>query len=310
MCVHILKYLRVILVVSCGLLLPIKIWAGKPAPEPGGQTPNPSPTMTQGQAHMEDVDKQGDIDVFVKGPNGVPLDGSAVLTLTKLDGTYIDQKTAKNGYARFNGVRATEYRIQVLAPKYEAAAKQLEVPESVHSPKITLELTPLSDAEDAASSVGLYALAPKAQREVGRALEALRANKPNDARSHLEAAQKASPTSAEVEYLLGVYSSQLNDQVQARAYWMKALELNPKHLSALLAVGQDFLQGNKPAEAMPYLTRAVEAEPSSWRAHALLAEALLLQGQGDGAVKQAERAIELGHERAASAQLAIGSQGP
>jgi tetratricopeptide (TPR) repeat protein len=300
MCVHILKYLRVILVVSCGLLLPIKIWAGKPAPEPGGQTPNPSPTMTQGQAHMEDVDKQGDIDVFVKGPNGVPLDGSAVLTLTKLDGTYIDQKTAKNGYARFNGVRATEYRIQVLAPKYEAAAKQLEVQERSLA-KITIELTPLS-AEDAASSVGLYALAPKTQREVGKALEDLRANKINDARKHLETAQRAAPTSAEIAYLFGVYSSQVKDQVQARAYWMKALELNPKHLSALLAVGQDLLQGNKPAEAMPYLTRASEAEPASWRAHALLAEGFVLQHQNDESVKQAERAIQLGHEQAAVVQ--------
>jgi Tfp pilus assembly protein PilF len=301
MCVRILKYLRVILTVSCGFLLPVAVWAGKPAPEPGGQVPySSSPTVTAGQAHLEDVEKQADIDVYVKGLNGAPLDGSAVVTLTKLDGAFIDQKTAKNGYARFNGVRATEYRIQVLAPKYQATARQLEVQERSLA-KITIELTPLS-AEEAASSVGLYALAPKTQREVGKALEELRANKPNDARKHLEAAQKAAPTSAEIEYLFGVYSSQVNDPVQARAYWMKTLELNPKHLSALLAVGQDLLQENKSTEALPYLTRAAEAEPSSWRAHALLAEGLVLQHQNDEATKEAERAIQLGHERAAVVQ--------
>jgi Tfp pilus assembly protein PilF len=301
MCVCILKYLRVILTVSCGFLLPVAVWAGKPAPEPGGQVPySSSPTVTAGQAHLEDVEKQADIDVYVKGINGAPLDGSAVVTLTKLDGAFIDQKTAKNGYARFNGVRATEYRIQVLAPKYQATARQLEVQERSLA-KITIELTPLS-AEEAASSVGLYALAPKTQREVGKALEELRANKPNDARKHLEAAQKAAPTSAEIAYLFGVYSSQVNDPVQARAYWMKTLELNPKHLSALLAVGQDLLQENKSTEALPYLTRAAEAEPSSWRAHALLAEGLVLQHQNDEATKEAERAIQLGHERAAVVQ--------
>src|SRR6202790_751667 len=300
MLLRVLKYLRVLLFVSCGLLLPVEVWAGNPAPSPGRQTPNPSPTIINGQAHMEDVDKQADIDVYVKGPNGAPLDGSAVLTLTKLDGAFIDQKTAKNGYARFSGVRATEYRIQVLAPKYEATAKQLEVQER-SLPKITIEMTPLS-AEEAASSVGFYALAPKTQREVGKALEELRANKPNDARKHLEAARKAAPTSAEIEYLFGVYSSQVNDQLQAKAYWMKTLELNPKHLSALLAVGQDLLQENKSTEAMPYLTRAAEAEPSSWRAHALLAEGLVLQHQNDEAAKEAERAIQLGHERAAVVQ--------
>jgi tetratricopeptide (TPR) repeat protein len=301
MLVRALKYFHVILILSCGLLLPVEVWAGKPAPDPRGQVPySSSPTVTAGQAHMEDVDKQGDIDVFVKGPNGTPLDSSAVLTLTKLNGEFIDQKTAKNGYARFNGVRATEYRIQVLAPKYEAAAKHLEVQERSLA-KITIELTPLS-AEDAASSVSLYALAPKTQREVGKALEDLRAHKTNDARKHLEAAQKAVPTSAEIEYLFGVYSSQVKDQAQARVYWMKALDLNPKHLSALLAVGQDLLQENKSTEAMPYLTRAAEAEPSSWRAHALLAEGLVLQHQNDEAVKQAERAIQLGHEQAAIVQ--------
>jgi len=308
MCVRILKHLRVILTVSCGFLLPVAAWAGKAAPEPGGQVPySSSPTVTAGQAHLEDVEKQADIDVYVKGLNGAPLDGSAVVTLTKLDGAFIDQKTAKNGYARFNGVRATEYRIQVLAPKYQATARQLEVQERSLA-KITIELTPLS-AEEAASSVGLYALAPKTQREVGKALEELRANKPNDARKHLEAAQKAAPSSAEIEYLFGVYSSQVNDPVQARAYWMKTLELNPKHLSALLAVGQDLLQENKSTEALPYLTRAAEAEPSSWRAHALLAEGLVLQHQNDEATKEAERAIQLGHERAAVVQPLLVKKG-
>jgi tetratricopeptide (TPR) repeat protein len=301
MCVRILNYLWVILIISCGFLLPVEVWAGQPAAEPGGQVPySSSSTVTAGQAQLEDVEKQADIDVYVKGPNGAPLDGSAVVTLTKLDGAFVDQKTAKNGYARFNGVHATEYRIQVLAPKYQATARQLEVQERSLA-KITIDMTPLS-AEEAASSVGFYSLAPKTQREVGKALEELRANKPNDARKHLEAAQKGAPTSAEIEYLFGVYSSQVNDQVQAKAYWMKTLELNPKHLSALLAVGQDLLQENKSTEAMPYLTRAAEAEPSSWRAHALLAEGLVLQHQNDEATKEAERAIQLGHERAAVVQ--------
>jgi tetratricopeptide (TPR) repeat protein len=301
MFLHNQKYLHLVLIVSSGLFLPVKAWAGSPAPLPGGQVPiGSSPTVTQGQAHMEDVDKQGDIDVFVKGPNGAALESSAVLTLTKLSGEFVDQKTAKNGYARFNGIRASEYKIQVLAPKYEASAKQFEVPERSLA-KVTIELTPLS-AEDAASSVGLYALAPKTQREVAKALEDLRANKTNDARKHLETAQRAAPTSAEIVYLFGVNSSQVKDQAQARVYWTKALELNPKHLSALLAVGQDLLQEKKATEAMPYLTRASEAEPSSWRAHALLAEAYVLQKQYDEAAKQAERAIQLGHEQAAVVQ--------
>lgn len=292
---RVLKYFQVTLFVF--LLLAVAASAGKPAPAPRQQTASPAPGATNGPVSTY---VPGDIDVFVKGPNAAPLEGTAVVTLTKLNGEFYDQKTAKSGYVRFNDVPPTEYKIQVVAPKYEGTTKQLEVSASSLA-KITIELTPLS-AEDAAASVGIYALAPKTQREVGKAMEELRANKPSDARKHLEAAQKMAPTSAEIEYLFGVYSSQVNDPVQAKAYWMKTLELNPKHLSALLAIGQGLLQENKSTEAMPYLNRAVEAEPSAWRAHALLAEAFVLQHQNAEAVQQAERAIQLGHERAAVVQ--------
>jgi tetratricopeptide (TPR) repeat protein len=304
MCVPVLKYLRVILIVFCGFLLPAHVWAGSPAPSPGGQQiPGPGIAINPGQAHMEDVDKQGDIDVYVKGPNGAPLDGSAVLTLTKMSGEFVDQKTAQKGYARFNGIRASEYRIQVLAPRYEATTKPLEVQERALV-KLTIELTPLS-AEDAAASAGFYSLAPRVQKDVGRALVALRANKPNDALHPLEAAQKTAPNNAEIEYLFGLYSSQLKIDAQARTYWLKTLELNPRHLGALLSVGNDSIQRKEPAEAVPYLKRAVEVEPASWRAHLLLAEALLLEKQPDEAVKESQRAIEVGHERAATAQLVL-----
>jgi tetratricopeptide (TPR) repeat protein len=292
------KYFRVILIVSCVLLVPFQGRAGGPARQPGPQSANPS---VFNPATLETAYVMADIEVYVKGPNGAPLVETAVVTLAKQDGQVIDQKTAKNGFVRFGGVPPREYRIQVVAPKYQGIAKQLEVLERKVA-QITIQMTPLTDAEDAAASVGLYALAPKTQREVAKAVEDLRAKKPNDARKHLEAAKKAAPTSAEIEYLFGVYSFETNDQLQAKAHWMKTLELDPKHLSALLEVGQVLLQENQSAEAMPYLTRAAEAEPSSWRVHALLAEALVLQHQNDEAAKQAERAIQLDHERAATVQ--------
>jgi tetratricopeptide (TPR) repeat protein len=299
MSVSVLKYFRVILILSCGVLMPVEAWAGKPSPEPRQQDPLANPNNGNEQLYV-----QADVDVYVQGPDGKPLAGSAVVTMFKLSGQYYDQKTAKDGYVRFNSVPPSEYTFQVVAPRYQRTSKQAELNKNSGF-KITIVMKPLSDVEDAASSESIFALDPKAQREVGKALEALRANKTSDARGHLEAARKAAPTSAEVEYLFGVYASQINDQTQARAHWTKTLELNPKHLSALLAISFDSLHENKPAEAVPYLRRAVEAEPSSWRAHALLAEALVLQNERDDAIKEAERAIELGHERAAAVQLIL-----
>ncbi|MGB7284940.1 MAG: tetratricopeptide repeat protein [Candidatus Acidiferrum sp.] len=256
------------------------------------------------QAMTENALIQSDVDVYLKGPNGTPLQGAAIVTLTKLNGQVFDQKPAKAGYVRFNGVPPTAYTVQVVAPAFEGAEKQFELRESSLA-KVTIDMQPMSNAEDAAESVAIFALSPKAQKEVGKALHALQGNKPNDALKHLETAQKTAPKSAEVEYLFGIYSSQLNDPVQAKAYWMKTLQLDPKHLSALLEVSDELLHENKPAEATPYLKRAVDAEPSSWRAHALLSEASVLQGQNDDAIKHAERAIELGHDRAATVQLVL-----
>jgi len=291
-------HFRSILVLSFGFLLPAVVHAGRPAPVPAPQDPKSALDFAT------NLIQAADIDIYIKGPDGVPIPGPFVVTLSKLTGKFYNQETGKKGYVRFNSVPLDEYTAQIVVPGFLVVTKQIAAPEPTLV-KVTVEVQPNPDAEDATSSAALLVLQPKAQREVGKALEALRANKPNDARSHLENAQKAAPTSAEVQYLFGVYSSQVNDQIRARSYWTKTLELDPRHLSALLAIGFDFLHESKATEATPYLKRAVAADPSSWRAHALLAEALMLQGQHDEAIKHAERAIGLGRERAASAQLIL-----
>jgi len=298
MFLRVLKFLQPISIFGCGCLLAAGISLANPAPAPPRQDQS---GVANQQAQVQNLEIVGSIDVFVKGPDGAPFAENAIITLTDLNGAFVDRQTSKKGHVSFGSLPPKEYKVQVISPKYETAVKQVVVLRSSDA-KLTIEMKPLSDVEEAESSESFYALAPKTQKEVGKALEALRTNKPNDARKHLEAAQKAAPQSAEIDYLFGVYASQTNDPAHARAYWLKTLELNPKHLSALLAVSQDLLHGNKPGEAIPYLKRAADAAPTSWRAHALLAEALVLQHQSGDAVKEARRAMELGHERATVVQ--------
>ena len=142
----------------------------------------------------------------------------------------------------------------------------------------------------------------KLQKELGKALEALRANKPADARHHLDAVYRSAPGDADANFLFGVYSSQMNDWVHARNYWEKVLALYPNHLGALLSLGGALMRESKPNEAAQYLNRAVEAEPTSWRPHAALADAYLRQGRLEESINQAERALELGHGQAGIVQ--------
>ncbi|MGB9512562.1 MAG: tetratricopeptide repeat protein [Candidatus Acidiferrum sp.] len=241
------------------------------------------------------------VEIEVKGPSGQPIPGPVYVSLLKVNGQVFMTTMAKGGKATFSNVPKSELTAEVVASGYETAKKSFEVLDKSEV-KVKIDLQPMTDKEVAASDRGISALPPKAQKDIGRALEALRANKPVDARQHLEAAQRDAPNSAEVEYLFGVYASQMGDMKLAQSYWMRALELNPNHLSSLLGVSQALLHQREAAEASPYLQRAMEIEPSSWRAHMLMAEADLFQKKYPDAVKEAERATELGHERAASVQ--------
>src|SRR6266478_3173532 len=55
-------------------------------------------------------------------------------------------------------------------------------------------------------------LAPKLQKELGKALEALRADKPAEARSHLDAVYRLAPGDADANFLFGIYSAEMNEK--------------------------------------------------------------------------------------------------
>ena len=241
-----------------------------------------------------------DVEVNVSTEDGKPIAIRVVVQLINENGQLYDQTSVRKGTARFIRVLRANYRVVVVAPGYQRAEKPVDFNTGIRVATVKVELLPLSDAENAAADRGISAMKPKAQKEMGKALEALRTKKPNTARPHLELAQRAAPDSAEVEYLFGVYATQINHQVEAQSHWNKALALNPKHLSALIEVGQELLNEKKAAEAVSYGNRAAEVEPSSWRAQALLAEAEYMQRNRDEAIKHGERAMELGRQRAAS----------
>ncbi len=244
-----------------------------------------------------------DLDLQITGPNGAPIEGMAVVTMTQLNGQIYRQSTAKAGYLRMNEVPQSEYNVLVVAPGFGRITKLIDThAQGTTLMKVTLELQPAPEGEDAFTDTELAALARKAQKAIGKAIESLRSNKMPEARSHLETAYRVAPTSAEVNYLFGVYSLRMSDRVQAKSYWTRTLELYPRHFRALLSLSQVLLDENKPGEALPYLSRAVRAEPYSWRAHAIYADAYLREGSPDEAVKQADRALELGHGQAAVVQ--------
>jgi tetratricopeptide (TPR) repeat protein len=285
---RILRSAAFLLATGCAVLLPGRLLAqefGVP------QTPG-----VQGVAGIV---LPFDLDVFIKGPDGTAIEGTAVVTLTRLNGQFYTQGTAKAGYLRLKAVPQTEYNILVVAPGFARVTKQIDALGATQTLiKVTFQLQPAPEGEDAITDKEFSALAPKAQKSLSKAIEALRSNKSSDARSHLETAYRIAPASAEVNYVYGVYSLQAGNRAQAEDYWTKTLELHPKHFRALISLSEALVDDSKLSEALVYLDRAVKVAPSSWRAHAVYAEAYLRHGSPDEAIQQAERALQLGRGEA------------
>src|SRR5439155_20842231 len=127
------------------------------------------------------------------------------------------QGTTLGGNIIFSGIAATEYTIQVVAAGYENAAKELDGYVARYA-RIMIQMKAASNA-DAGAGFSRMLLAPKAQKELGKALEALRANKPEEARGHLEAAYHRAPNHPAVNYLYGDRkSTRLNSSHVAISY--------------------------------------------------------------------------------------------
>ena len=289
------KYLLVFIpLFSATGLFPSAADAQRPTPGAGAgnRTNIPSP--------LEGGDPTIEIDVYVKGADGGPIEQTAMVTLVARTGQIAGQGTTLGGNIKFSGIAAIPYTIQVIAAGYEKAEKEFDGYNAGAS-RIIIDMRPSSNGNMDAGPPQIL-LAPKAQKELAKALEALRANKPGDARSHLEAAFRMAPNHPAVNYLYGVYFLQMKDPEKAKSYWTKTLEFNPKHVSALLSMSETLLREQKVPDAESYVKKAVEADPNSWRAHAILADVLLRESQPNEAVKEAAHALELGKGQAVMVQ--------
>lgn len=289
------RYLLFLALFLSAIVSSSNVFAQRPVTGGGGAGRGPGSASP-----LEGGDPTIEIDVYVKGADGGPIEQTAMVTLVAPTGQVAGQGTTLGGNIKFSGIAASQYTIQVVAAGYENAVKDFDGYNAGAS-RIIIDMRPSSDGNTGAGSPQIL-LAPKAQKELAKAVEALRANKPGDARSHLEAAHRMAPNHPAVNYLYGVYFLQMKDQEKAKSYWTKALEFNPKHVSALLSLSEAMMREQKVPEAESYVKRAVEADPNSWRGHAILADVLLKENLAEEAIKEADRAIELGHGQATAVQ--------
>jgi len=250
-------------------------------------------------------DQIGAIVVSVHSAGGATMETLATVNVYTQYRQLYSTGTAGNGSIRFEGVPLGTYIIEASAPGYITAEENVELMQRNEQQNIPFLMRVVGDpsAKPVANKPPL--LAPKAQKELNKGLEELRANHPEEARKHLLIAQKLAPTNADVNYLLGVLASQAGDPAQARGYWEIAVAFFPAHVFSLVALAEVHLKDGDLKPAKEYLDRALTADPSSWRGHELLARVYLQSGQFENSQKETEKAIELGKVQAMASRIVL-----
>lgn len=242
-----------------------------------------------------------DIKIYVRAADGSQFAQIAQVSLVDESHQVVEQATTHGGIVEFYGVKGGNYTLEVVAAGYEKSVESLDIGNSGGG-VFHISLKPTSDARESHTATGPPLLSPAAQKELVKSSQALRSNNLKDARTHLDAAARLVPSNPEVNYLFGLYWAKGGDWPQAKACWEKTLSLSPNNLSALLALSEALIREKKYPEAMKLLNQAVDKAPSTWRPHAMLAEAYLKQGMLEESIQQSERALELGHDQATPVQ--------
>jgi hypothetical protein len=219
-----------------------------------------SPARTTESIKVSESSSPVDLDIYLQGPDSSGAEEPAALTLMTLAGQPCRQGTTKKGHLRWNEVAPMQYKIQVVAPGFERAIKEIDA-HGEGEVKVIVQLRPQAAGDKAYPPVS---------------------------------------SDPDVNYVFGLYASKLGDWEKAKAYWTKAFELLPNHVPAMVSMSEALLMENKTTEAAEYLDRAAKIDPSYWKAQALLAQVSFRTGSAAEAVEHAQRAIELGHEDAAS----------
>ena len=259
----------------------------------------------QANQQMQAPERPASLVVSVRMPDGSPLDTPAVVNLNTFSGGSAGIGVFRSGTAEFTNLPPASYTLEIIAAGYQRVTENVQIMNGGERQQLSISLIPESSPSAASSPPGSPILAPNAEKEVTKALEDLRANKSDDARKHLEKVSHMAPSHPDVSYLWGMYYAQIKDFAKAKAYWEKAAQISPRHVFSLAALAQLALQNSDYPAATGYLLRASEAAPSVWRYHERIAEIYFNQRQYEEAQKQAQRALELGKERAAGAQFVL-----
>src|SRR5438309_10700849 len=243
--------------------------------------------------------------VTVRDEGGGTFSGLATVTLQHLDSPVFSTGTTMGGQTVFDGLGPGEYTIVVSAPGYLTATERVNLTHGSESEQAYIALKRDSSSSTVVAPQGPPALSPKLQKELGKAVGALQANRLEEAQKHADEAYRLAPGNPEVNYIRGLLADRQGKVAAAQSSWEKTLSLDPRHGLTLQALATIMARKGDYAAAKGYLERALQVDANSWRAHELMAVVCFRQSNFAEAVSHAERSIELGKNLANGARLPL-----
>jgi tetratricopeptide (TPR) repeat protein len=243
--------------------------------------------------------------ITVRDEGGGSFSGLAMVTLHHLDSPDLSTGTTMGGQVIFDGLGPGEYTIVVTAPGYLTANERVNFTHSSVDEQVAVMLKHDLGSSMGTAPQGPPALTPKLRKELGKTVEALQANKLEEAQKHIDAAYHLAPGNPEVNYIRGLLADRRGNLAAAQSSWEKTLSLEPKHGLALQALATIVARKGDYVAAQGYLERALQVDANSWRAHELLSIVCFRRANYAEAVSHAERSLELGKNLANGARLPL-----
>ena len=269
------------------------------------QGPSPSMGARLGQGTFVSPNFILNLDVQVKGADGAPLKSMAVVTLYSAEGLPVSTATTKGTQALFTQLAPGQYYVEVEAPGYWKMRENALVQPTLSDNLVTVSLTPaaVGSAPPVYSHTPL--LKPDVQKDLNKAVEALRANKVETAQKLMKPIFRVAPNHPDVLYTMGLLAEKKGNTAEAQGFWSKAISSDPNYGLSVYALGQSYLREGNYEKAGELGQKALELQPNSWKAHSLLASVAFRQDHYGEAVSHGERALELGKEQAAGISLVL-----
>ena len=124
-----------------------------------------------------------------------------------------------------------------------------------------------------------------------------------EAAKHWEEALKFSPADAYIKEQLAISLFQTADLNRARELFEDLLKSEPESPELNYYLGDILLKSQKPADALPFLNKAIHHDPGLLPAHASLARTYLALGQADRAIPHLKAALSLDDDGSLHYQL-------